>query len=154
VSLLLGIVLYCLGALVVQWVLRRVVRLLGALGFYAAVLPGRGVDWLARRLGGGRATGAAERISEGVYLFTWKGPVTLFSYLVVVGVQVGVIVTYTELFAARWPDAGWLFGLLSLVWLWLSIGFWGLILYWIVWLIFGLWLGLLGAFWNLFSETR
>ena len=51
-------------------------------------------------------------------------------------------------------SAGWVFGLLSLVWLWLSIGFWGLILYWIVWLIFGLWLGLLGAFWNLFSETR
>ncbi len=154
VSLLLGIVLYCLGALVVQWVLRHVVRLLGVLGFYAAVLPGRGVDWLARRLGGGRPTGAAEKISEGVYLFTWKGPVTLLSYLVVVGFQVAVIVTYTELFAARWPGAGWLFGLLSLVWLWLSIGFWGLILYWIVWLIFGLWLGLLGEFWNLFSEAR
>jgi len=38
VSLLLGIVLYCLGALVVQWVLRRVVRLLGALGLWLGLL--------------------------------------------------------------------------------------------------------------------
>lgn len=152
-SLLLGISLYCLGALAIQWVLIRVVRLLNALGVYAAELPGRGLDWLARRLGGGRATGAAERISEGFYLFTWKGPVTLLSYLVVVGIQVGVIVTYTELFAMRWPHAGWVFGLMSLVWLWLAIGFWGLILYWIVWLIFGLWLGLLGVFWGFFGEA-
>ena len=152
-SLLIGIPLYCLGALVVQWVLGHVVRLLGALGFYAAVLPGRGVDWLARRLGGGRATGAAERISEGVYLFTWKGPITLLSYLIVVGVQVGVIVSYTEFFVAQWPGAGWVFALLALVWLWLSIGFWGLIVYFIVWVIFGLWLGVLRAFWELFSEA-
>ena len=152
-SLLLGIPLYCLGALVVQWVLRHVVRFLGALGFYSAVLPGRGADWLARRLGGGRATGAAERISEGVYLFTWKGPITLLSYLIVVGVQVGVIVSYTEFFVAQWPDAGWVFALLALVWLWLSIGFSGLIVYFIVWVIFGLWLGVLRAFWELFSEA-
>ena len=152
-SLLLGIPLYCVGALVVQWVLRHVVRLLGALGFYAAVLPGRGVDWLARRLGGGRATGAAERISEGVYLFTWKGPITLLSYLIVVGVQVGVIVSYTEFFVAQWPSAGWVFALLALVWLWLSVSFWGLIVYFIVWVIFGLWLGVLRAFWELISEA-
>ena len=153
VSLLVGIPLYCLGALVVQWALRYVIRILGALGFYAAELPGRGMDWLARRLGGGRATGAAEKISAGVYLFTWKGPVTLLSYLVVVGVQVAVIVAYTEVFVAQWPRAGWVFGLLSLVWLWLSIGFWGLTLYVVVWVIFGLWLGLLRAFWELFSEA-
>ncbi|MBI4589041.1 MAG: hypothetical protein HY725_09395 [Candidatus Rokubacteria bacterium] len=152
-SLLLGIPLYCLGALVVQWLLNRVVRFLSTLGLYAAELPGRGIDWVARKLGGGPATGAAEKISAGVYLLTWKGPITLFSYLVIVGSQVGVIVTYTELFAAQWPGVGWVFGLLSLVWLWLSIGLWGLVLYWIVWLIFGLWLGLLGAFWGLVSET-
>ena len=150
-DLLLLIPLYCLGALVVQWVLGRIVSVLTALGFYAAELPGRGIDWLARKLGGGRATGAAEKISEGVYLFTWKGPITLLSYLVIVGLQVGVIVTYTELFAAHWPATGWVFGVLSLGWLWLIIGLWGLILYWVIWLIFGLWLGLLGAFWGLFS---
>lgn len=153
-SLLVGVLLYCLGAIVIQWILSRVVGLLSALGVYAAEFPGRGLDWLARRLGGGRATGAAGRISEGFYLLTWKGPITLLSYLLVVGFQVAVIVTYTELFIARWPATGWVFGVLSLVWLWLSIGFWGLILYWIVWLIFGLWLGLLGAFWGLFSEVR
>jgi len=153
VSLLLGIPLYCLGALVIQWVLTRVVRLLGALGLYAAELPGRGADWLAQRLGGGRATGTAEKISEGVYFFTWKGPITLLSYLLVVGLQVGVIVAYTESFAARWPAAGWVFGIMSLVWLWLSVGFWGLLLYWIIWLIFGVWLGLLGAFWGALSEA-
>ncbi len=42
---------------------------------------------------------------------------------------------------------------MSLAWLWLSVGFWGLLLYWIVWLIFGLWLGLLGAFWGVLSEA-
>ena len=66
----------------------------------------------------------------------------------------GVIVAYTELFITQWPATGWVFGVLSLVWLWLSIGFWGLILYWIVWLIFGLWLGVLGAFWGFFSDAR
>lgn len=150
---LVGIPLYCLGALVIQWILSGAARLLSALGGAAAELPGRGVDWLARRLGGGRATGAAGKISEGFYLFTWKGPITLFSYLLVVGFQVGVIVTYTEIFVARWPALGWVFGLMSLVWLWLAVGFWGLILYWIVWLVFGLWLGLLGTFWGLFSEA-
>ncbi len=153
-SLLVGLVLYGLGALFVQWVLSGVVRLLSALGFYAAELPGRGVDWLAQRLGGGRPTGAVGRISEGFYLFTWKGPITLLSYLLVIGLQVAVIVTYTELFAARWPAAGWVFGLLSLVWLWLGVGLWGLVLYWIVWLIFGVWLGLLGAFWGFVRAAR
>ncbi len=153
-SPIVGLPLYCLGALVLQWILNRVVRILRALGLYAADLPGRGMDWLAGRLGGGRATGAAEKISEGVYLFTWKGPITLLSYLVVVGVQVAAIVSYTELFIAQWPRAGWVFVVLSLVWLWLSIGFWGLIVYWIIWLIFGLWLGLLGAFWGLLSAPR
>ena len=152
-SLLLGIPLYCLGAVVIQWVINRVIRLLSAVGLYAAELPGRGIDRVARMLGGGRATGAAERISEGVYFLTWKGPITLLSYLVVVGFQVGVIVAYTEIFAARWPAAGWVFGIMSLVWLWLSVGFWGLLLYWIIWLIFGLWLGLLGAFWRFFSDA-
>jgi hypothetical protein len=153
VSLLLLVPLYALGALGLQWVLGRVVRVLEALGLYAAELPGRGIDWVARKLGGGPATGAAEKISEGFYLFTWKGPVTLLSYLVVVGLQVSVIVAYTELFAAWWPEGAWVFGLLSLVWLWLSVGLWGLLLYWVLWLVFGLWLGLLGAFWRLLFSS-
>lgn len=153
VSLVLAVPLYCLGALVVQWGLNRAIRFLRAIGLTVALLPGRGLDWMARKLGGGPATGVAEKISEGVYLVTWKGPVTLVSYLMIVGFQVGVIVAYTELFAAGWPEAGWVFGLLSLVWLWLSIGLWGLLLYWILWLVFGLWLGLLSAFWGLFAEA-
>ena len=132
--------------------------LLSIAGVRVAALPGAGFDWLLGKLGvEQRDDSTASKFTWGMNIFTWAGPVYLISQLLVIALYASGVTVLTGQFIYWFPGAETTLQVLAVIWLWMGIGFTGLIAYWILLWVLKIWLGTLGVFgqsWGYFFNNQ
>ncbi len=146
----LAAALYIPSAFVCSIIMNFLLGLLEWIGIGAAALPGIGLGWVSHKLGFvPKESSVAKKFNWGMYIFTWAGPIYLISQLLVIALYATGVTLFTGMFIHWFPQAETTLQVLGIIWLWMGIGFSGMIGYVILLWILKFWLGSLGIFWSI-----